>query len=88
MTTDRDKNTPLWFIYGKSESFWSLIYKNGLHTGGNDNVVITDVLKWEDVAIVCVSVLCTWACCRIACACASCGDTTGPFWESPPYWNW
>lgn len=30
----------------------------------------------------------TWACCSIACACASCGDTTGPFWESPLYWNW
>lgn len=30
----------------------------------------------------------TLACCNIACAWACWGDTTGPFWESPPNWNW
>lgn len=30
----------------------------------------------------------TLVCCKMAWACASWAETTGPFWESPPYWNW
>lgn len=82
--TARKKSATGWFIYAAQCLSWCF----NMQWDGKWRACNGHVASHCHNMTTKANVTCTWACCRIACACASWGDTTGPFRESPPYWNW